>query len=130
MSSAQLSQMILGSMRLIIGTVSLICGLIIPSTATSAQESSARIHGYFVCLNNPAPECRNPDRQISGDFVCLNNPGPACNSPQPPDRSLEPGSYDCLMNQNTACQNPRRYSVEQPEVWENAFGRTENSQEE
>jgi hypothetical protein len=95
-------------------------------TAPAPANPSDRISGYYVCLNNPAPECRNPDRQVSPGYACLNNPNPDCGNPPRPQTALSPGRWGCLMNQNVLCGNPIRYSVENEETWESRFRHPES----
>jgi hypothetical protein len=102
--------------------------LLIPSWAAQANPSE-RISGSYVCLNNPAPECRNGSRQTTPTFACLNNPNPACRNPSRPQAELKPGSWQCRMNQNVECENPIRYSVEDRERWVDHFeGRSQPSE--
>jgi hypothetical protein len=84
-------------------------------------DPSQRIAESYVCLNNPASECRNPKRQITPAFACINNFNPECHNPQRPRIVLEPTAWSCRMNQNVICNNTIRYSVENRENWEAHF---------
>jgi hypothetical protein len=87
-----------------------------------AQEApNQRIFGHYVCLNNPAPECRNPKRRITPGFACINNPNPECRHLPRPRTELRPGTWSCLANQNINCGNRIRYSVEDLEEWAGHF---------
>jgi hypothetical protein len=90
--------------------------LLIPTWAAQANPSE-RILGSYVCLNNPAPECRNSERHITPTFACINNPNPICRHPPRPRVELKPGTWHCRMNQNVECDNAIRYSVEDRESW-------------
>jgi hypothetical protein len=92
------------------------------SATGQAQEApNQRILGNYVCLNNPAPECRNPERRITPVFACINNPNPECRHPPRPRTELRPGTWSCRMNQNVNCGNTIRYSVENLEEWAEHF---------
>ncbi|NJR39955.1 MAG: hypothetical protein HC781_15455 [Leptolyngbyaceae cyanobacterium CSU_1_4] len=93
-------------------------------SGASEANSSQRIPGNYVCLNNPAPECRNPERQITAPFACLNNPRAECQNPPRPKIDLEPRAWSCRMNQNVNCNNTIRYSVENRENWAEYFRAT------
>lgn len=84
-------------------------------------DSNQRIRGSYVCLNNPAPECRNPARQTTPAFACINSPNPECHNPLRPRIELEPSAWSCRMNQNVNCNNTIRYSVENRENWKDRF---------
>lgn len=84
-------------------------------------DPSERIAGSYVCLNNQAPECRNPERQITPAFACINNPNPECHHSLRPRIDLEPMAWSCRMNQNVNCNNTIRYSVENRGSWEDYF---------
>jgi hypothetical protein len=90
-------------------------------SGAAKAEANQRIVGSYVCLNNPAPECRNPERQITPTFACINNFNPECHNPLRPRIELERGNWSCLMNQNVNCNNTIRYSVENRRNWSNYF---------
>ncbi|MBW4517342.1 MAG: hypothetical protein KME11_19220 [Timaviella obliquedivisa GSE-PSE-MK23-08B] len=87
----------------------------------SEANSSQRIPGNYVCLNNPAPECRNPERRVTPTFACINSSNPECHNPLRPKIELEPRAWSCQMNQNVNCNNTIRYSVEDRESWVEYF---------
>jgi hypothetical protein len=91
------------------------------AVGTAQEAPNQRIAGSYVCLYNPAPECRNPERRITPGFACINNPIPECRHPPRPRTELKPGTWSCLMNQNVNCGNRIRYSVENREAWANRF---------
>jgi len=90
-------------------------------SGAAGAEPSQRIRGSYVCLNNPAPECRNPERQITPAFACINNSNPECHNPLRPRINLEPEAWSCRMNQNVNCNNTIRYSVENRRSWVDHF---------
>lgn len=95
---------------------------VVLSWSWAAQaDSSQRIAGSYVCLNNPAPECRNPERQITPAFACVNSFNPECHNPLRPRIELKPRAWSCRMNQNVNCNNTIRYSVENRRSWEDHF---------
>jgi hypothetical protein len=104
-----------------IGSIGLISGNLIAEKGLAQEAPNQRIAGSYVCLNNPAPECRNPERRMSPGFACRNNPNPECRNPPRPRTELKPGSWSCLMNQNVVCDNTIRYSVENREAWARSF---------
>jgi hypothetical protein len=104
------------------------CGVLLFHTGAAIANPSERIAGSYVCLNNPAPECRNGARVITPGFACINNPDPACRNPPRPQGELSPGSWQCRSNQNVKCGNPVRYSVEDLENWAEYFERGDRLQ--
>ncbi len=95
--------------------------IFLPWSGAAQANSSQRVAGSYVCLNNPTPECRNPERQVTPAFACINNPNPECHHSPRPRTELEPKTWSCQMNQNVTCNNTIRYSVENREIWENNF---------
>jgi hypothetical protein len=100
------------------------CGVLLLPMGAAVANPSERIAGNYVCLNNPAPECRNVERIVTPGFACINNPDPACRNPPRPQGELVPGSWQCRSNQNVKCGNPVRYSVEDQENWAEHFERS------
>jgi hypothetical protein len=93
------------------------------SQGTANAIPSERIAGSYVCLNNPAPECRNPVRQTTPTFACINNANPECRNPPRFRTRLEAGAWSCRANQNVKCDQGIRYSVEDRDTWEGHFDR-------